>query len=117
MGLHIGGLVVAMGLLGHAIYLRIGYFKHEALCLEHSLYGKYFMTFPLYEYELVEEGKRVTYKRRGRTYFYPKKGKSYKVLISKKDHNKVVGYMRFVVHLLEGVVLSTAIIAVLVLFH
>ena len=113
MGVYIGGLIVAIGLLVHAIYLRICYFKHEAVCLEHSTYEKLFITFPLYEYELMEAGKKVAYKKRGETYFYPRKGKRYKVLINKDNHNKVIGYMKYVVHLLVGSLLSVMFLVVI----
>lgn len=113
MGLCIGALFVTIGLFVHAIYLRIRCFKHEAACLEYSLYGKYFISFPLYEYELMEDGKTITYKRRGKTYFYPRKGKRYKVLIYKDDHNKVIGYRMYIVHLLVGILLSVMFLTVI----
>lgn len=113
MGLCIVALFVTIGHLIYAIYLRISCFKHEAVCLEYSLYGKYFISFPLYEYELMEDGKTITYKKRGKTFFYPRKGKRYRVLINRDDHNKVVGYMHYVVHLLVGILLSAMFLTVI----
>jgi len=116
MELQIIGFVAAAGLLVHAIYLRICCFKHEAVCLEWTPHGKYLKSSVQYEYELVVAGKKVTYKNWGRTYFYPRKGKRYKVLISKKDYYKVHGYMLYVVHLLEGGFFCAAIIVMEVLW-
>ena len=102
MELQIIGFIAAAGLLIHAIYLRICYFKHEAVCLESTPHGKHLMSSVLYEYELMVAGKKVTYKNWGWTYFYPRKRKRYKVLICKTDYYKVAGYMLYVVHLLLG---------------
>ena len=115
MGICIGGLIVSLGILVHAIYLRICYFKHEAVCLEYTTNPTVFMIFPVYEYEIIEAGKKVTYKKGGKTYFYPRKGKKYKVLICKNDYNKVVGYRMYVVHLLVGILLSAMFLTVIFL--
>lgn len=85
--------VLFMGLSGHIVFIKFCYFKHEAICLDWSLaYKSIFITNPLYEYILVENNKIITYRQRGSTLFYPKKGKKYKVLIRKTDHTKVMGY-------------------------
>ena len=77
----------------HIVFIKFCYFKHEAICLDWTLAHKsFFITHPLYEYILVENNKIITYRRRGSTLFYPKKGKKYKVLIRKTDHTKVMGY-------------------------
>lgn len=117
MGLYFGGLLVSAGFLAYAVYLRICYFKHQAVCLD-CLYGtKSFITRPLYEYELIVAGKKRTYTNRGTTIFYPRKGKRYKVLICKRDYNKVVGYAEYVVDLCMGGFLFAVITVVLILFY
>lgn len=110
MGLYISGLVVTVGLLIHAIYLKACYFKHEAYCLEYTTYEKLFISFPLYEYELIESGKTVVYQNRGETYFYPRKGKCCKILIKKNNHSKVVGYAKYIVHLVVGSILTVVLV-------
>lgn len=102
MELQIIGIISSIGLLVHAIYLRLRYFKHEANCLESTPHGKHLMSSALYEYELMVVRKKITYKNWGRTYFYPRKGKRYKVLICKDNSYKVCGYMLYIVPLLLG---------------
>lgn len=70
MELQIIGIIASIGLLVHAIYLRLCYFKHEAICLEYSTSEMAFVTYPLYMYELIENGKKVTYKSSGATVFF-----------------------------------------------
>ena len=118
MGLYISGLVVTVGLLIHVIYLKACYFKHEAYCLEYTTYEKLFISFPLYEYELIESGKTVVYQNRGETEafdnewidFYPRKGKCCKILIKKNNHSKVVGYAKYIVHLVVGSILTVVLV-------
>ena len=94
--------LVSVGLFARIIFLKVCYMKHDASCLKITGTERSFVTFVLYEYELVEKGKKVIYKSEGTTFFYPRKGKRYKVLISKKDHNKVVGYAEYIVTLCMG---------------
>lgn len=116
MELQIIGFIAAAGLFVHAIYLRVCYFKHEAICLENTPHGKRFMSSALYEYELLVAEKKITYKNWGWTYFHPRKGKRYKVLICKKDYSKVNGYMLYMVHLILGGGLATATLIVDILW-
>ena len=102
MELQIIGFIMTVGLLVHAIYLRICYFKHDAVCLDWNPGGKSFLVRIHYEYELKQGQRMVTCETWGWTYFWARKGKRYKVLICKKDYYKVSGYRVFVVHLLVG---------------
>ena len=97
--IYIVGYLMSAGLFARIIFLKVCYMKHDAICLKITGTERNFVTFVLYEYELVEKGKKVIYKSEGTTFFYPRKGKRYKVLISKKDHNKVVGYAEYIVTL------------------
>jgi len=106
MKLCVMGLLVSIGFLCYAIYLRICYFKHEAVCVECLYWSKGFTTYPTYEYKLTIAGKEVTYKNRGTTVFFPREGKRNKILICKKDYDKVVGYAEYVVHLFAGILFS-----------
>ena len=103
MELFLIGFWVSIGILVYAVYLKVCYKKHEAVCLEYSTSEMAFVAYPLYMYELIENGKIVTYKSSGTTIFSPKKGKRYKVLINKKNHYKVVGYREYIVDLCVGV--------------
>ena len=115
MELCVAGLLVSIAFFVHALYLRICYFKHEAVCLD-CLYGsKAFITRPLYKYELIVDGQRAIYTNRGTTVFYPRIGKCYKVLINKKNYSKVVGYAEYIVHLIAGSLFSAVFIVGLVL--
>jgi len=114
--LQIIGIIASVGLLAHAVYLRLRYFKYEATCLESTPHGKHLMSSALYEYELMVAGKKETYKNWGWTYFYPRKGKRYKVFICKDNHYKVSGYMLYIVHLLWGGGLSAITIVLEILF-
>ena len=90
-----------LGFCGHVVFIKLCYFKHEAVCLDWSLaYKSIFITHPLYEYILVEKDKLVTYRRSSTTVFYPKKGKKYNILIRKTDHTKVMGYAWFVLEII-----------------
>ena len=92
-----------------AVYLRVFYFKSEALCLGYSTGRASLVSFPTYAYELEDNGVVVKYVNRGTTIGFPKKGKRYKVLIKYNDHNKVVGYAEFV----SDVVLSVIAFAIM----
>jgi len=115
--LQIIGFIATAGFLVHAIYLRVCYFKHDAICLKCSPHNKFFMSSVLYEYELKQAGKMVTCQASGWTYFYPRKGKRCKILICKKDYYKVAGYMLYVVHLLFGGGLLALDIAIDIMFR
>jgi len=98
----IGFFIIAAVYFAHAIYLRVCYFKHEAVCLELQPLYKSPMVGVLYEYELEQPGKMVTYQNWGRAYLNPRKGKRYRILICKTDYDKVSGYQVYVVHLFMG---------------
>lgn len=89
-----------LGFCGHIVFVKSCYFKHEAICLDWTLASKsFFITYPIYEYILMEKNKLVTYRRSGTTVFYPKKGKKYKILIRKTDYTKAMGYGWFVLEI------------------
>lgn len=69
--------------------LKVYYFQSYATCLDYQTAGG-FSSYPLYEYELTENGKKVIYRNWGNAFGYPKKGKRYRVLIHINDHNKIV---------------------------
>ena len=90
------GLIGCIGAFIQVVNLKINYFRHNAICLGYSTGHYSFVSFPPYEYEIIKAGKRKTYRNTGTTLFYPKKGKKYKVLIHKRNYNKVVGYSEYI---------------------
>lgn len=88
------GIISFAVMLAYAIYLKFNYFKHWAICLDSSPSGS--ISHTTYEYEIIEAGEKRTYVSRGTALFYPKKGKKYRVLIHKRNYNKVVGYSAYV---------------------
>ena len=96
MELIILGLVGIIVTLARVINFKVNYFRHYAICLDYDTGHYAFTSFPLYEYELMEEGVKVVYKNRGTAFLYPKKGKKHKVLIYKSNHNKIVGYSEYI---------------------
>ena len=106
--IYIVGYLMSAGLLARIIFLKVCYMKHDAICLKMTPGLNAYVTYAIYEYELTEKGKKVIYKSKGTTFLYPRKGKRYKVLISKKDHNKVVGYAEYIRDLCMGSVLFIA---------
>lgn len=78
------------------INFKINYFKHQATCLDYSTGHYAFVSFPLYEYEIIENGEKTKYINRGMALFYPKKGKKHRVLIHKNNYNKIVGYSEYI---------------------
>lgn len=115
MLLYLGNLLGSVALLLHVIYLKRCYMKHKAVCLDYTFSGKSFIAHHLYEYELEEEGEEKIYQSWGIAYLYPKIGKRYRVLIHKKNHNKVVGYTVYVVHMIMGGLILAGCIIVMVL--
>ncbi len=86
-----------LGLSAHIVFIKLCYFKHEAVCLDWTRASRnFFTTYPRYEYVLLENNKIVIYQQCGTTVFFPKKGKKYNILIRKTDHTKVMGYAWFV---------------------
>lgn len=82
-----------LGVCCHIVFVKTCYFRHEAICLSWTRsYDSFFITYPLYEYILLEKDRIVTYQHSGTTVFFPKKGKKYKILIRKTDHTKVMAY-------------------------
>ena len=84
------------GTLVWVINLKINYFKSYGICLDYGSSPFPFVSYPTYEYEIDEDGIIVNYVNRGTSILYFGKGKKHKILINKKDHNKVVGYREFV---------------------
>ena len=97
--------LLSLAFLGYAVFLKFCYMKHKAVCLDYTRADgiSLLVTYPLYEYILLENNKIVTHRRYGVTMFTPKKGKTYTVLIRKTDHTKVVGYSEFVFYLCLGI--------------
>lgn len=83
-------IIMSIGLSIRIIILEVCYFQSYATCLDyHTAPGGSFSSYPLYEYELTEAGEKVVYRNWGDAVGYPKKGKKYKVLIHKNNHNKI----------------------------
>lgn len=91
MELCIIGLLFNVILSVRVVILKVSYFKAYATCLDYHAAGG-FQSRPLYEYELIESGEKAVYRNRGIAFGYPRKRKTYKVLIKKNDHNKIVAY-------------------------
>lgn len=81
-------VIMLMGFSARIVILKVDYFESYATCLE-CYWLKNFSARVIYEYELIEAGKKVIYKNGATAFGYPKKGKRYKVLIHKNDHNKI----------------------------
>lgn len=96
MELVVIGLISFIGVFIQVINLKFNYFRQEAICLDYSTGHYAFVSFPLYEYEIIEDGIKVIYKNEGTTLLYPKKGKKYKVLIHKRNYRKIVGYSEYI---------------------
>ena len=95
--LFIGWLLVCV------INLKINYFKSYGLCKDYDT-SPSLVSYPTYEYEIDEDGKFVKYVNRGTSILYFGKGKRHRILINKKDHNKVVGYREFVAYIIALVI-------------
>lgn len=106
MELIIIGLICFFISFAQVINYKVNYFRHYAICLDY-ITGHYSgVSFPLYEYELIEDGVKVVLKNRGTAFLYPKKGKRHRVLIHKSNHNKVVGYSEYILNLILVIILS-----------
>lgn len=109
-------LMIAFMSLGYflvwTINLKINYFKSYGLCLDYSSSPFPFVSYPTYEYEIDEDGIIIKYVNRGSSMLYLGKGKQHRILINKKDHNKVVGYREFVGYIIA---LITNVVALSVL--
>ena len=100
------------GKLVWVINLKINYFKSYGLCLDYDTSPFPFVSYPTYEYEIDEDGIIIKYVNRGTSILYLGKGKQHRILINKKDHNKVVGYREFVGYIIA---LITNVVALSVL--
>lgn len=89
-------VIASVIMLVRVLYLKLNYFKHQAICLDYSTGHYSFVSFPTYEYELIEVGEKRTYVNRGTAMFYPKKGKKHRVLINRHNYNKVIGYTEYI---------------------
>ena len=101
------------GELVWVINLKINYFKSYGLCLDYDTSPFPFVSYPTYEYEIDEDGIIVKYVNRGTSVLYLGKGKKQRILINKKDHNKVVGYREFV---LDSIMVALLIVLLTVVF-
>ena len=91
------------------INLKINYFKSYGICLDYDTSPYPFVSYPTYEYEIDEDGIIVKYVNRGTSMLYLGKGKKQKILINKKDHNKVVGYREFVGYIIQSLITFVSI--------
>ena len=101
MELEIISLIIMFICCGRIIYYKKEFFEWTAICLDYRV-GRSMTYYPEYVYELVENGETVTYKNWGFAIGFPKKGKKYRVLIKKKDHNKIVGYSEYIAYQVVG---------------
>ena len=69
MNLIVANIVISI-LLTRVIILKISYIKSFKNCLDYNT-GRSFTSFPLYEYEMIEDGVKVVYKNRGTAFFTP----------------------------------------------
>lgn len=104
MELYIIGFVLSIICFIRAVLLKINYIKSYAICLEYNTSNYGCVTYPLYEYEMMEDGKKVVYQSRGIANFWPKKGKRYKVFINKQNHNKVIAYNEYIFNIFWGTI-------------
>ena len=100
--------------LVRAINLKINYFKSYGICLDYDTAHHAFFSYPKYEYEIDEDGEIVRYVNRGISVLYFGEGKKQKILINKKNHNKVVGYRKFVFNIFL-LLLQLVVIAVMLM--
>ena len=96
MDLEIVDLMIIIGLTTRLIWLKLNYVIHDAVCLDYTTSNYGWVTYPLYEYEMMVEGKMVVYKNWGTNYFSPCKGKRCKVLINKANYDKVIGANEYI---------------------
>lgn len=82
------------------INLKINYFKSYGLCIDIDTSPFAFVSYPTYEYEVDEDGIIIKYVNRGTSILYLGKGKQHRILINKKDHNRVVGYRELVFYII-----------------
>ena len=69
MELYIIGFVLSIICFIRAVLLKINYIESYAICLEYNTSNNGCVTYPLYEYEMMEAGKKVVYQSRGRAKF------------------------------------------------
>ena len=94
-------LIAVIYCYGYVIYYKLEFFEWTAICLDYRV-GRSMTYYPEYAYELVENGETVTYKNRGFAVGFPRKGRKHRVLIKKKDHNKIVGYSEYIAYKVVG---------------
>lgn len=97
MDIEIGKLMIAIGLGIRLVWLKMNYVMHDAICLDYGI-GRSWVTYPLYEYEILIDGKFVKYRNWGTNCFRPRKGKRCKVLINKNNYDKVIGANAYIVY-------------------
>mgnify|MGYP005887659229 FL=1 len=101
MELIVASLIIVFICCGCIIYYKLEFFEWTAICLDYRV-GRSMTCYPEYVYELVENGETVTYKNRGFAVGFPRKGRKHRVLIKKKDHNKIVGYSEYITYKVLG---------------
>lgn len=93
----LGGLAC----LTWSIYIRIAYSVSTAVCIDYI--G---IHYGLFEYEVEEYGKKRTYRNECHPFWYPKKGKRYKIFINKNNPHKIVAYNEYAFFLTVGIFLA-----------
>ena len=101
MELIVASLIIVFICCGCIIYYKLEFFEWTAICLDYRV-GRSMTYYPEYVYELVENGETVTYKNRGFAVGFPRKGRKHRVLIKKKDYNKIVGYSEYITYKVLG---------------
>ena len=89
---------------GSAIWYGLNYTPVMGKCLKYDLTRSNIVNRGLFAYDLVQNGQVVQYQNWGGRYGCGLKvGNEYKLLVSKKDPNKINGYNMFVIHGVLGV--------------
>ncbi|MBO4610155.1 MAG: hypothetical protein J5696_09845 [Lachnospiraceae bacterium] len=97
------GYIISGFFLINALWYRLFYVKIYGTCME-CCYGRFGFTNTLYEYSLLNEsGKEEKLVNCGMSFLDQRKGKKYKILVKENDHNKVVGYGVYVLHMSLGI--------------
>lgn len=110
MELHIISIIFLILLWTRIFWLKFCCIKKDAVCLDYTTTNTACVIRPLFEYEMMENGKKVVYRSRGTALLGLRRGKRCKVLINKKDHNKVVGYNEYVVDIIWEIIIIFCII-------
>lgn len=98
MELYIGCFIGACILLIRAYIFKTQYIETYAICLDFTN-----ANYPLYQYEMNVNDHKIIFENYGHSFLWAKKGRRYKVLVSRKDYDKVVAYNEYVGELFIGI--------------